>query len=148
MTVNDFINQNNLLPADVIVVGKKNINLLDHYVIYMGEDNGNHWFIANIIDKGVTWLSESDVQEYIIRYAPKGLRRFPHGIERRREAVELAINKVGEGYNLITYNCEHFANEVQFRKAESKQVDDVAKGLLTVTVSALLIGGIASLLKG
>lgn len=44
------------------------------------------------------------------------------------DIVNYALMRVGEGlntYNLISNNCEHFANECVFDKKESKQVEDV-----------------------
>ncbi|WP_106524551.1 lecithin retinol acyltransferase family protein [Taibaiella chishuiensis] len=36
--------------------------------------------------------------------------------------VQRALALRGKAYNLITYNCEHYANEVQYGKQESRQV--------------------------
>lgn len=51
-------------------------------------------------------------------------------IEKRNpsEIINYALMRVGEGlgtYNLITNNCEHFANECVFGKKKSEQVENV-----------------------
>ena len=42
----------------------------------------------------------------------------------RKMAVQKALRLIGKPYHLIDYNCEHFANDIQFAKPESKQVND------------------------
>lgn len=50
------------------------------------------------------------------------------------EVVNYAITKLGtKGYNLVTYNCEHFANECIFGEASSAQVDSVLNFLKRFT---------------
>ena len=43
-----------------------------------------------------------------------------------KEIIDAAIKCIGEGgYNLISNNCEHFANKCVFGEAKSEQVDAV-----------------------
>ena len=55
-------------------------------------------------------------------YEPTGVRRFSGSYFQRNQAINRAYLKMGERYSLINFNCEHFANWVQFGKIESSQV--------------------------
>lgn len=49
------------------------------------------------------------------------------------EVVKYAYQKIGmKGYNVITNNCEHFANECVFGEAKSDQVNQVFDFLATL----------------
>lgn len=49
------------------------------------------------------------------------------------QIVECARNSLGEGgYDLITNNCEHFANKCVFGKATSAQVEDIFELIMGV----------------
>lgn len=68
---------------------------------------------------GILEVKEFDLNEI-------GQKRSPS------EIINYALMRVGEGvntYNLISNNCEHFANECVFGKKQSQQVDDVLKVL-------------------
>ena len=57
-----------------------------------------------------------EVREYTVEEMNK--KREP------KEVVDAAIKSIGEsGYNLISNNCEHFANKCVFGEAKSEQVD-------------------------
>lgn len=59
-----------------------------------------------------------EVREYTIEENNK--KREP------KDVVDAAIKSIGEGgYNLLTNNCEHFANRCVFGEARSAQVDAV-----------------------
>ncbi|MFA6924732.1 MAG: hypothetical protein WC223_10835 [Bacteroidales bacterium] len=148
MTINDLITQNGILPADAIIVSKKFLSIFDHYIIYMGQDeNRKHWFSANMSGTGVTWISEEKVKEYLLDYKPVAIRKFTGNEQKRQYAVNFAISKIGTPYSLINYNCENYANEVQFRKNESKQVQSAGKFLLMLGAGILIIKGIDELSK-
>ena len=43
-----------------------------------------------------------------------------------KEIIDEAVKSIGEGgYNVISNNCEHFANRCVFGEAKSEQVDSV-----------------------
>mgnify|MGYP002520127047 CR=1 FL=1 len=59
-----------------------------------------------------------EVREYSIEETNK--KREP------KEVIDAAIKSIGEGgYNLISNNCEHFANRCVFGESKSEQVDAV-----------------------
>ena len=57
-----------------------------------------------------------------------------------------ALGMVGrEGYNVLNYNCEHFANECRYGEAESEQITNVKE---VVNEASTHIGGVAGLVIG
>jgi hypothetical protein len=59
-----------------------------------------------------------EVREYTFEESNK--KRNP------KEVIDAAIKSIGEGgYNVISNNCEHFANRCIFGESKSEQVDNV-----------------------
>ncbi len=64
------------------------------------------------------------------------IEKFKGTNAERKQAIQRAIRKAGTPYDLINYNCEHFANEVATGKAFSSQVETAFAAL----AGLLLIG--------
>ncbi len=112
---------NTLQPADRLVIPKSGLNLVQHHVIYLGKDNkGNRMYIENAIGKGVQIVSENQV--FRDGYQFTRVERFTGNQQQRNNAVQLAIQLIGKPYDLLNFNCEHYANIVQHRKSYSNQV--------------------------
>ncbi len=110
-----------LQPADRLVIPKSGLNLVQHHAIYLGKDNyGNRIYIENAIGKGVQQVSEA----YLFRagYELTRVERFQGDWQQRNTAVQFAMQLIGKPYNLLNFNCEHYANTVQHRKSYSNQV--------------------------
>lgn len=110
-----------LQPADRLVIPKSGLNLVQHHVIYLGKDNyGNRMYIENAIEKGVQVVSEA----YLFRsgYELTRVERFQGNQHQRNLAVLFATQLIGKQYDLLGFNCEHYANTVQHRKSYSNQV--------------------------
>lgn len=117
----DYVNFYKLKPADRIVVPKSSFRIVQHHVIYLGCDHyGRHVIAENVVGNCVRIVS---VDEFFANN-PTVTRivRFLGDGQRRKGAVQRALRKVGAPYNLINYNCEHFANEVQYGRSFSLQV--------------------------
>lgn len=114
---------NALSPMDVIVAKKRKGlgRILDHYIIYLG----NNEFIGNL-EKGVKFLSVSELQTLLMDYEPVKIRKFNGNSSEVFYARQRALSKLGSIYSLLGFNCEHFANWVQYGKETSKQVQNVA----------------------
>lgn len=126
----------NLLPGDRIVVPKSNLRLVQHHVIYLGYDeNGIGWFAENKIGVGVQIVSAEeflrDITE-ITRIEP-----FRGTDEQRNNAVQYAMALEGTNYDLLQFNCEHYANIVQHNRKESSQVKS---GLILGVVGIAALG--------
>lgn len=108
-----------LFPADVIVAKKRNGlgRILNHYIVYVG----NETFIGNLED-GVKILPKSELSKLLIDYEPVNIKPFKGTNYQRNQAVHRAYGRLGEKYNLLNFNCEHFANWVQKGKENSVQV--------------------------
>ncbi|WP_282085161.1 lecithin retinol acyltransferase family protein [Aquimarina algiphila] len=134
--INNLIIQNQLQPADVIVAKKRTGlgRILNHYIVYLG----NQSFIGNLMD-GVKHLSQKELKELLIEYEPTKIRRFTGSNFQRRLALNRAYSRLGDKYNLLNFNCEHFANWVQKGKENSNQA--------TIAVSAIAIGLVYKLFK-
>lgn len=95
--------------------------LVQHHAIYLGKDAfGIRQYIENYIGKGVRVIDES----HLFRDGFIATRIEPFmGINFQRiEAVKRAISLIGKQYDLINFNCEHYANTVQHKKSYSNQV--------------------------
>jgi len=141
-TISRFIFINNLQPADVIIARKIQAGLLDHYVVYLGPNqHGEHYFAANL-KTSVGIFSANNLGELTTQYGPVSIRKFMGNDKQRRKALERAMKKFNKGkpYNLITNNCEHYANYVQTGSEYSQQSSvgygAVAAGGLTMALAS------------
>lgn len=140
--VRNFISQNNLQPADAIVAKKVGYRVLDHFIIYMGQERGQHLFMANSMDRGVRIYTEDEIPALIEKFEPESIRKLQGTFWQRQSAVKRANSQLGKRYSLITDNCEHFANYVQYGKKESPQVRNwVGAGVGMVVLAIGLFGG-------
>jgi len=114
-----FQNSSSLFAGDVLVAKKRKGlgRILNHYIVYVGFNT----FVGNLFD-GVKILSDRELMGLLQEYEPVSVRRFMGSYHQRNDAVNRAYSKLGERYSLLNFNCEHFANWVQFGKCESAQV--------------------------
>lgn len=110
-----------LQPADRLVIPKSGLNMVQHHAIYLGKDNnGNRIYIENAVGRGVQVVNEA----YLFRdgYEITRVELFTGNQYQRNSAIQLAMQLIGKPYNLLNFNCEHYANTVQHRKSYSNQV--------------------------
>ncbi len=129
---------NSLEPIDVIVA-KKRVGLgriLNHYIVYLG----NGIFVGNL--KGsVKQVTYTELFELLNVYEPIKIRKFSGNHFDANEAVKRVKQKLGQPYSFLGFNCEHFANWVQYGKETSSQVTNgflILAGLVTLK---LITGG-------
>ncbi|WP_430928929.1 lecithin retinol acyltransferase family protein [Polaribacter marinivivus] len=126
-----------LKPADVIIAKKKTglSSILDHYIVYLG----NNEFIGNL-KGGVKYIYYSEFLELLREYRPVKVRKFPinnpYEIE---QAITRAEQKIGQKYSFLGFNCEHFANWVQYGKQTSNQVTNGIVLLISILFLQLII---------
>ena|ERR1700741_1946816 len=140
-----FVIQNNLQPADAILLKKKFMGMLDHFAVYIGRDmyTNQPLFAANYLE-GVQILKNHEVNHFLSTLVPEKIERFSGTQVQRKQAVDRAIKMVGKAtYNLITNNCEHYKNFVQFGKKYSAQVD-VAGRVTAITGGVAVVAGLAT----
>lgn len=126
-------NLKNLKPGDRLVLPKNELGFIQHHAIYIGNDvYGNRQYIENRIGKGVQVVNES----YLFRdgYHFTRVEPFTGSDFQRRAAINRAIKLIGTQYNLVNFNCEHYANAVQHNKPYSKQVGNGILAALAIAI--------------
>jgi len=114
-------NLQNLKPGDRLVLPKSMFGVIQHHAIYIGcDDNGNRLYIENYLGKGVQVVIESHL--FRDGYVITRVEPFTGNIYQRQEAVRRAMQLIGTPYDLVNFNCEHYANTVQHNKKYSNQV--------------------------
>lgn len=128
----------NLQPADRIVEPLFQTALSKHHAIFLGEDAyGREWIAENDFNEGVRIIKADDFFNSFRKI--ERIEKFLGSVPQARLAVKRALALAGKPYNLITYNCEHYANEVQHGKPESKQVQTA---LWAMAIGVFLIGAL------
>ncbi len=131
--MNQKILQLGLLPADRIVVPKSGLRIVQHHALYLGQNHlGVDLIAENKIGFGVRLVTATDFFKDVIEVTR--IEKFNGTNYQRKIAVQKALNKLGQPYHLIDYNCQHFVNEIQYGRIESEQVKNslIACGLLLV----------------
>jgi len=143
-TMHQKIKQLQLLPADRIIVPKSGLRIVQHHAIYLGQNHQGQDLIAeNKIGFGVRLITAEDFFRDVIEVTR--IERFKSTNYERKLAVQKALSKCGFPYDLVNYNCQHFANEVQYGKVESEQVENLFAGM-KVTAGFWMLFAIAGLL--
>ena len=108
-----------LLPGDRVLIPKSLFNLVQHHAIYAGKG----WFYENVIGKGVVLTHYAR----IFKDGPSitSISRLNANDHERHLALRRAQKLIGTPYHLTNFNCEHFANYVQYGRSGSKQVESV-----------------------
>lgn len=132
-----FIYNNKIRKADVVVVPKSEFNLVAHYAVYLGFNQfGEEIMSENKHGYGVRILTTNQFFQENPSY--KRLRLFNGNDYQRMQAVNRAISLIGRKYDLINFNCEHYANYVQTNQSVSNQIKWGA-GVSALAVLALIL---------
>lgn len=130
-----YINYLNLRPGDRVIVPKSVANIVMHHGIYAGYDqNGQHWFLENHHSSGVRYISAENFFQNI-PLTKLRVQYFSGNAQERQQAINFGKSLLGRPYDLFSYNCEHYSNDVQFRTPKSPQVN---AGLTFVGILALV----------
>jgi uncharacterized protein YycO len=120
---------NNIQPADRIVIPKSEFQLVQHHAVYLGQNYSGQDLIAeNKYGIGVRLITAEDFFSGVNKVTR--IERFSGSNGERKNAVQRALDKLGQPYHLINFNCESFANHVQHAYSTSKQVAWGFLGLL------------------
>jgi hypothetical protein len=135
MTDIDLVNSNNLQIGDRLVRGKGVFT--KHHGVYAGIHDGIALAAECQVNIGVHYVP---LTEYLKWDAANLLR-----IERfygDRSQITARINAVvGTPYDLLKFNCEHFAEYIHTGAVRSKQVENA---FLVLGLAALLLGAASS----
>lgn len=130
---------NKLKLGDRIVVPKSSIRWVQHHAIYLGFQNGEHWFIENKEMVGVRVVSAKEFFNDVIQVTR--IERFkPKSNYGRQDLVRYALSLKGKSYKLFGYNCESFANQVQYGVVKSRQAETgIAIGIVAVVLGIIAL---------
>ncbi len=128
------MNISNLKIGDLIVRQKGPFST--HFMVYVGIQNGIPMVAENQNDVGVRFNS---LKNALAGNVIKRFEKFGGTEAQRRLVIPRIKNLLGKSYDLIIFNCEHFARYIASGNAESKQVDNIAK-IAIGSGSLLLIG--------
>lgn len=132
-----FASRYDLQPADRVVEPIFQTGITRHHAIYLGVDaNGTEWIAENQRFHGVTLVS---ADAYFQKEKQIWVEPFAGSYKQREVAVKRALEALGKPYDLVSYNCEHYASYVQTGTAESKQVNNVMDGVKSFAIAALLL---------
>lgn len=131
-----FAHRYNLQPADRLIEPIFQTGLSQHHAIYLGVDSqGTEWVVENYKFVGVRLIS---AETFFRNKRQITVNRFDGSHIDRFNAVKRALSLLGKPYDLINYNCEHYASYVQNGKAESKQVNVATLILAALFISAAI----------
>jgi hypothetical protein len=123
---------NTLKTGDLIVRQKGPFST--HYIVWIGWQNGIQLVAENQRGIGVRYTS---LQEALAGNSIKRFEKFG-GTEVQRQLVVPKIkNLLGKSYDLMVFNCEHFARWIATGKIESKQVRTASTIAITAGLSLL-----------
>ncbi len=113
--------------GDRLVRPKQDAKMIKHHVIYVGVVNGTHQIVENQINEGVKLTPLIEFQE---KHSDYTIIRFEGSQDERNRIVKDSLDRLGTPYKLLSYNCETFANDVQFKKRVSYQIIGWGIGLV------------------
>ena len=113
---------------------KRGLPFIRHYAVYVGMDiYERHIFAENNAQNGVQYVLADEFFRDSISVKIESTSR---NLAQRQRAVEFAVRRIGQKYNLLNYNCESFANEVTTGIPSSKQVG------WGISLAVLFVGGV------
>ncbi len=132
-----FIEQNNLRTGDRIITEKGPLSR--HHSIVVAFPGSVPLIAENLAGRGVQYIT---LEDFLQRTGSSKMwiQGFPRS-EAARDGVVAQINAlIGNPNNLVSFNCEHFANLIQNGVAVSKQVDAAILGAAVIGIGLLAFG--------
>lgn len=115
--------RHSLLPGDRLIESIFQTGFSKHHSIYLGVDQyGIEWISENHKFDGVRLVQANDFFQDNKLYK---VEKFKGNYLARIRAVRRALTLLGKPYDLINFNCEHYASHVQTGKAYSRQVFNI-----------------------
>lgn len=138
--MNQLAIKHNLQIGDRLIRTKGVVST--HHGIYVGVHNGIALVAENQVGHGVRYIT---LAEFLLYNASnlKEIRRYKGSETWRRGIIEYINSILGWKYDLINFNCEHFAELIQNGVPKSSQVNNTLSGL----GSAMLLFGFFALIS-
>ncbi len=102
--------------------------IFKHHGIYVGIHNGIPLVAENQVGVGVRCVTLSGFLHGNISNIV-GIERFNKSEDMRRKIIPRIEKLLGTQYDLVNFNCEHFAEFIQHGKPKSQQVKNAFIGL-------------------
>jgi hypothetical protein len=116
-----------LKTGDLIV--RKKGRFSAHYLVFLFMQNGEHIVAENQNGHGVRYNTLSRA----LRGKPiKRFERFGGTEAQRKQVIPRIERMLGQAYDLVVFNCEHFARWVAHGRIESRQVRKTSNLALAV----------------
>ncbi|XP_060919198.1 phospholipase A and acyltransferase 4-like [Labrus mixtus] len=149
-------------PGDLIEISR---DTYQHWAVYIGgnevvhlippdDDHGSFGGLLTLINCSTAQVRRQKIWEVVSHHSFKINNLMDDEYEARdpHTIVKEACSRVGveQPYSIMSHNCEHFATELRYGKAESRQVKLAAAigGAAAVGVGLVALGAlIGSLLK-
>jgi hypothetical protein len=129
--------QNNrvtLNVGDILVRGKGPFS--KHFGVFAGRDvNGSLLVAENQAGYGVRYVT---YDQFLNGKPLVRVERFEGSAWERQQVIPAINVLLGKEYDLINFNCEHFANYISRKQARSRQVENVGGIALAVGIFGLL----------
>ena len=108
----------------------------------------HHMLVVKVLSDSMIKIihktSDRRVVEEAKHYRPEDITVLDYECQYTgQEAITRARERIGEGYNLLRSNCEHFVTEVKTGVAQSVQVRDTVVTGAGITLGFGLIGAAA-----
>jgi len=105
-----------------------------HHVIYMGVWHGRHLIAENQVGYGVRYLPLND---FLSEGTLDRIEYYNHSENSQTAIIDRVNKRIGTEYDLLSYNCEHFVNDVLKGIAQSKQIKNAMTLLIGFTLCVL-----------
>ncbi|XP_032435458.1 phospholipase A and acyltransferase 3-like [Xiphophorus hellerii] len=137
-------------PGDLIEIFR---NVYEHWAVYVGDG-----YVVHLLGPDGNFSSFSTInlpvgknnilKQKLLEVVSSDEWHINNNMDQEKQPrpahviVEQANKLVGttRSYNVVDYNCEHFATELRYGAAESQQVEDALKIGLSVTGVSLALG--------
>lgn len=101
-------------------MAKSPIGWIQHFGVYIGVDSSGRAMVAeNFKGHGVRIIP---LDRFLDGAEPTRIERFEGSYWEQQQIAQRAYDRCGRVYNAVFYNCEHFANDVRYGQASSRQV--------------------------
>ncbi|XP_047216118.1 phospholipase A and acyltransferase 4-like [Girardinichthys multiradiatus] len=137
-------------PGDLIEIFR---NVYEHWAVYVGEG-----YVVHLLGPDGSISSSSTINLPIgknnvlkqklleVVSTDEWTINNLHDQEKQPRPPEVIVNEAHKlvgttrSYNVVNYNCEHFATELRYGNAESEQVEEAVKVTLGVTGLSITVG--------
>lgn len=105
-----------------------------HHALYMGIWQNEHLIAENQNGFGVRYIP---LNQFLSEGILERVEYHNYSENSQTVIIDKVNKKVGAGYDLLTYNCEHFVNDILKSVAESKQIKNALAVLIGFTLCLL-----------